>query len=158
VPETAVDRIERHCPVARCTCGGEIVIDPHPQSRHQVFDLPEITYAVTEHQRFAGTCRGCQRLVAARLPQDIPSGQRGPGLIAWIARMSGHFRLSTRSIQSLLAMPWGLHLSTGALSEAQEPVAEWLEPWVDHIADTVRQAPVAHADETTHCRGQSRLW
>ena len=66
----------------------------------------------------------------------------GPGLSAWIALMSGHFRLSTRSIQSLLKMPWGLHCSTGALSEAQEPVAAWLEPLVDHSADTVRRAPV----------------
>ncbi len=158
VPEAEVDRIERHFPEARCPCGGEIVIDPHPQSRQQVFDLPEITYAVTEHQRFGGTCRCCQRLVAARLPQEIPSGQMGPGLIAWIARMSGHFRLSTRHLQSLLAMQWGLHFSTGAISEAQEPVTEWLEPLVEHITDTVRQAPVAHADETTHCRGPSRHW
>ena len=60
--------------------------------------------------------------------------------------------------QSLLEMPWGLHFSTGAISEAQEPVAEWLQPLVDHIADTVRQAPAAHADETTHFRGQRRLW
>jgi len=158
VPETEVDRVERHFPEARCECGGEIVIDPNPQARHQVFDLPEITYSVTEHQRFAGTCRCCQRAVTARLPKDIPSGQMGPGLIAWIALMGGHFRLSTRSIQSLLEMPWGLHFSTGALSEAQEPVAAWLEPLVDHIADTVRRAPVAHADETTHFRGSKRLW
>jgi hypothetical protein len=82
----------------------------------------------------------------------------GPGLIAWIALMSGHFRLSTRNIQSLLEMQWGLHFSAGAISEAQEPVAEWLEPLVEHIAETVRQAPVAHADETTHFRGPSRHW
>jgi len=158
VPEAAVDRIERHFPDTRCECGGEIVIDPNPEARHQVFDLPEITFSVTEHQRFGGTCRCCQRSVTARLPKEIPSGQMGPGLIAWIALMSGHFRLSTRNIQSLLEMQWGLHFSAGAISEAQEPVAEWLEPLVDHIGETVRQAPVAHADETTHFRGQSRHW
>ena len=123
VPDAEVDHIQRYFPETRCECGGVIVIDPNPQSRHQVFDLPEITYSVTEHQRFAGTCRCCQRLVTARLPQEIPSGQMGPGPIAWIALMSGHFRLSTRSIQSLLEMQWGLHFSTGAVSEAQEPVA-----------------------------------
>jgi hypothetical protein len=82
----------------------------------------------------------------------------GPGLIAWIALMSGHFRLSTRSIQRFLEMQWGLHFRTGAISEAQEPVAEWLEPVVDHIGETLRRAPVAHADETTHFRGAQRLW
>lgn len=158
VPETEVDRIERHFPDARCECGGVICIDSSPTARHQVFDLPEITYSVTEHQRFGGACRCCQRFVMARLPQDIPAGQMGPGLIAWIALMSGHFRLSTRSIQSFLEMQWGLHFSTGAISEAQEPVAQWLEPLVDHIGETLRQAPIAHADETAHFRGQGRAW
>ena len=74
VPEAEVDRIERHFPEARCSCGGEIVIDPLPEVRHQVFDLPEITFTVTEHQRFGGTGLCCQRAVTAQLPKDIPSG------------------------------------------------------------------------------------
>jgi hypothetical protein len=82
----------------------------------------------------------------------------GPGLIAWIALMSGHFRLSTRSLQALLEMQWGLRFSTGAISEAQAPVAEWLAPLHEHIGDTIRQAPVAHADETTHFQGAQRQW
>jgi hypothetical protein len=65
IPDVEVDRIERHLPEAWCTGGGERVIDPHPPSRPQVFDLPEITYSVTEHQRFGGACRGCQRTVKA---------------------------------------------------------------------------------------------
>jgi len=158
VPESEVDQIERHFPDTRCECGVEIVIDPTPQSRRQIFDLPAITFTVTEHQRFGGTCPCCNRSVSAKLPRDIPTGQMGPGLIAWMALMSGHFRLSIRSIQNLLAMQWGLSFSTGAISESQESVADWLEPLVDHIGATVRQAPVAHADETTHFQGQSRQW
>jgi hypothetical protein len=65
VPEAEVDRIERYFPETRCECGGEIRIDPTPTARHQVFDLPEISYSVTEHQRFAGTCRCCRRAVSA---------------------------------------------------------------------------------------------
>ncbi len=66
--------------------------------------------------------------------------------------------MSTRSIQDLLEMQWELVFSTGAISESQAPVAEWLEPLYDHIGETIRQAPVAHADETTHFREQSRQW
>jgi transposase len=158
VPATEVDHIERHFPDSRCPCGGELLIDTEPQDRHQIFDLPQITYTVTEHQRFGGTCPCCQRSVMAKLPQAIPSGQMGPGLIAWIALLSGHCRMSTRSIQTLLEMQWGLQFSTGAINESQEPVAMWLEPLYDHIGDTARQAPVAHADETTHFREQRRQW
>lgn len=158
VPESEVDQVERHFPDTRCPCGGEIILEAEPKDRHQIFDLPPITYTVTEHQRFGGTCAGCHRSVVAQLPKDTPSGQMGPGLIAWIALMSGHFRMSTRNIQALLEMQWGLQFSTGAISESQEPVAQWLEPLYDHIGDTAREAPVAHADETTHFRGKARLW
>jgi hypothetical protein len=158
VPEDAVDQVLRHFPDARCRCGGAFVIDTEPKERHQVFDLPEITYTVTEHQCFGGTCPCCRRKTVAELPQDVPTGQMGPGLIAWIALMSGHFRMSTRNIQALLEMQWGLQFSTGAISEAQEPVADWLAPLHEHIGDTIRQAPVAHADETTHFQGAQRQW
>jgi hypothetical protein len=67
----------------------------------------------------------------------------GPGLIAWIALLNGHFRMSTRNIQTFLEMQWGLQFSIGAISESQEPVAQWLEPLYDHIGDTVRKAPIA---------------
>jgi transposase len=158
VPEAEVDQIERYFPDAHCPCGGEIRLDSAPRHRHQVFDLPEITFTVTEHQRFGGACQGCGRRVTAKLPQEIPTGQMGPGLIAWIALMSGHFRLSTRSIQSLLPLQWGLSFSTGAISESQQPVAEWLEPIDQQVGETIRQAAVAHADETTHFREQQRPW
>jgi hypothetical protein len=158
VPEAEVDQILRHFPDTRCRCGGAFVLDAEPKERHQVFDLPEITYTVTEHQCFGGTCPWCRRKVVAQRPKDTPSGQMGPGLIAWIALMSGHFRLSTRSIQALLDMQWGLQFSTGAISEAQAPVADWLAPLHEHIGETIRQAPVAHADETTHFQGAQRQW
>jgi len=158
VPESDVDEVQRHFPDARCPCGGQLEINPEPQSRHQIFDLPKITYTVTEHQRLAGVCPCCNQKVIARLPQEVPTGQMGPGLIAWIALMNGHFRLSTRNIQSLLEMQWGLRFSTGAISESQKPVADWLEPLHQQVGDIIRQAPVAHADETTHFQGKTRQW
>jgi hypothetical protein len=82
----------------------------------------------------------------------------GAGRVAWIALMSGHYRLSTRCIQSLLESQWGLSFSLGAISEAQGPVGAWLEPLHEQVGEAVRQAPVAHADETTHYREQRRHW
>ena len=158
VPVSKVDHIQRYFPDTRCTCGGEIVIETEARHRHQVFDLPEITCTVTEHQRFGGTCSRCERSRVARLPREVPAGQMGPGLMAWIALLGGQFRMSTRMIQNFLAMQWGLSFSTGAISESQEPVAEWLEPLCAHIGDTIRQAPVAYADETPHFREKERLW
>jgi transposase len=158
LPETAMDVIERYYPEARCGCGGEIQPEPEPSHRHQVFDLPEVRYTVTEYQRFEGCCDQCGRRVQARLPDWVPAGQTGPGLVAWISLMSGHYRLSTRCLQSLLESQWGLSFSLGALSEAQGPVGEWLQPLHEQVGEAVRLAPVAHADETTHYREQNRYW
>lgn len=82
----------------------------------------------------------------------------GPGLIAWIALMNGYFRMSTRNVQSLLEMQRSLKFSTGAISESQEPVADWLEPLHNPDGETLRIADVAHFDKTTHFRGKCRLW
>ena len=158
LPETQMDAIERYYPEPYCGCGGRIQPESEPCQRHQVFDLPEVRYRATEYQRFAGCCDRCGGRAMGRLPDWVPAGQMGPGLLAWIALMSGQYRLSTRCIQSLLEGQWGLSFSLGALSEAQEPVGAWLEPLHEQVGEAVRQAPVAHADETTHYREQSRYW
>ena len=158
LPESEMDVIERYYPEAGCACGGTLQPEAAPYHRHQVFDLPEIRYSATEYQRFAGCCDQCGCRAKARLPDGLPAGQLGPGLVAWIALMSGHYRLSTRCIQSLLESQWGLSFSLGAISEAQGPVGQWLKPLHEQVGESVRQAPVAHADETTHYREKSRSW
>ena len=158
LPESGLDAIACYYPDAHCGCGGVIEMEPQPYHRHQVFDLPEVRYTAVEHQRFSGCCQQCGSISQAHFPDWLPSGQMGSGLVAWIALMSGHYRLSTRSIQSLLESQWGLSFSLGAISEAQEPVGEWIQPIYDQVAEAVRQAPVAHADETTHYREKNRSW
>ncbi len=158
LPETEMDAIERYYPEGRCGCGGQIQPDAEPCQRHQVFDLPEVRYSAIEYQRFGGCCDRCGVRAMGRLPDWVPAGQMGPGLLAWIALMSGHYRLSTRCIQSLLESQWGLSFSVGAISEAQEPVGAWLQPVHEQVGEAVRQAKVAHADETTHYREQKRYW
>ena len=158
LPEDQVDRIERFYPAARCACGGEVRPEADPRHRHQVFDLPQVRYTVTEYQAYAGCCLTCQSRYAAELPSWIPRGQMGAGLISWIALLSGQYQVTTRQIQSLLREQWDLNFSIGAISQAQRPVSGWLQPLYAQIGEAVRQAPVAHADETTHYRGGERRW
>jgi transposase len=116
LPESELDDRVCYYPDAHCGCGGKIEMESQPYHRHQVFDLPEIRYTVVEHQRFAGCYKSCGCRSKAPLPDWLPSGQMGAGLIAWIALMSGHYRLSTRSLQSLLESQWELSFSLGAIS------------------------------------------
>lgn len=113
---------------------------------------------VTEHRCYQGTCQQCQLQHRAGLPDDIPQGQMGPGLIAWISLLNSQYHLSLRQVEQLLEQQWSLKFSLGAISEAQEPVLEWLQPIYQQIGEVVRRAPLAHADETSHFRAKSRYW
>ena len=77
-------------------------------------------------------------------------------------RLDTHSRNSSQSPSSdspqQLQEQWHLRFSTGAISQAQGKVLPWLAPLYHQIGGYVRQAQVAHADETTHYRGSERRW
>ncbi len=158
VAETEVDQIERFYPPGRCACGGELELDEQPVVRHQVFDLPEVHYQVNEYQLYQGQCVGCGQRTTAPLPDWVPSGQMGPGLIGWIGVLAGQFHLSVRSIQRFLNEQWSLQFSIGAISQAQGKMNAWLGPVYRQIGEHARRADIAHADETVHYRGTERYW
>lgn len=162
VDEAAVDGMKHYYPEGQCACGGAIALETEPHLRHQVFDLPEVRYTVIEHRVHAGSCIRCGKRCQGGLPDDVPSGQMGPGLIAMIGQLNGGHRLSTRAVQALLMEQWGLRFSVGAISESQYKLSGWLKaPYAD-IGASAKAAAVAHADETTHYRytaqGLERHW
>jgi transposase len=149
-----VDHTERYYP-SGCPCGGTIELDraadrAEPTLRHQVFDLPEVRYTVTEYQQYGGRCRHCGERHLAELPDWIPRGQMGPGLISEIGLLNGQYRMSLRQVQTHLRCRWGLDFSLGVISESQGKLAAWLAPLYAQLGAAVRRTPVAHADETTH--------
>lgn len=158
LPEDQVDTIHRYFPNTRCHCGGSVTANSQPTYRHQVFDLPQVRYQVTEHQLYTGQCKKCQRQQTPTLPDWVPSGQMGGGLISTILQLSGQFHLSIRQIQSYLSEYWHLDFSTGAISQAQGKANPWLGVPYRQIAEKVRQSSVAHADETRHYRGTEQRW
>ncbi len=158
LPESDVDAVHRFYPTGQCACGGNVIAGETPSVRHQVFDLPEVRYQVTEYQRYDGKCSQCGRDHKGGFPVWIPQGQMGAGLVSWISLVSGQYHLSIRQIQSLLEQQWQLRFSIGAISQAQRPVSGWLQPIYAQIGHAVRQSKVAHADETTHWRGSERRW
>jgi transposase len=158
VSEAEVDEVQRFFPAGCCDGGGTLWMQDEPAFRHQVFELPEVRYQITEYQLYAGDCPHCQQRTTARLPEWVPRGQMGPGLLSWISVLTGQFHLTTRQIQQFLQEQGCLRFSVGAISQAQGKVIAWLAPLYQQIGDHVRQADVAHADETTHYRGAERRW
>jgi hypothetical protein len=156
LPEQDVDQINHYFPHEQCECGGQVAIDQQPHYRHQLWDILPTLMNVTEHQFFKGTCRGCGRTHFSQWPAWLPRGQMGAGLISWIGMLSGQYHLSIQQIQSLLQEMCQATFSTGAISNAQGKLTEWLETPYQQVGDYVRQQDVAHADETRHSHKHSR--
>ena len=148
-----------HYPAGQCPCCGEQVVShDKPYRVHQVFDLPEVSYLVTEHQLFRGTCRGCITTSEAALPQTVSHRQMGANLLSYIALQSGQFHQSISKIQQQLKQHFGLSFSKGAISEAQGRVSAMLTPTHQAIKQQVQSAAIIHADETRYQRGGERRW
>ncbi|WP_255334786.1 MULTISPECIES: IS66 family transposase [Xenorhabdus] len=147
------DTIVRCLPDDGCTlCGGHVEPNTTPTYRHQVFELPKISLDITEYQLFHGRCQRCHHTVRATLPDDAPSGQLGPRLMSQMAVLSGQYHLSISKIQRLIRDTYGIHFSTGLISEAQGRISSMLTPLHQALGHYVRQSAVIHVDETPHQR------
>jgi transposase len=89
--------------------------DPPPQ-RHQVIELAPKLVLTTEYQLFTRSCPCCGGQTAAPLPPGVPHGVVAPRLQAFLALMTGRFRLSRRGVQELLATVFAEELALGTIS------------------------------------------
>lgn len=96
----------------------------------------------------------------AQKPENASQGIIGPNLLSYIGVLAGQYHLSVRKNQSLLKEQLGTTFSVGAISEAQTKVASMLTPLHQAIKQALQNAPLVHADETSHHRNdeQSLRW
>ena len=77
--------------------------------------------------------------------------------MSYIAVLAGQYHLSVRKIQRLLRDQYGMTFSIGAICEAQGRISSMLTPIHQALKQHIQQAPIIHADETTHQRnGESK--
>jgi transposase len=141
-------------------CGGnqlvELGVDPRI---HQVADIPEIKPEVHEFVMHAAHCQDCGKTTWAKLPENVPRHMFGPRLMAFI----GYFlaaRTSRRQLREILDEMFGIPVSLGALSEAEERVSAAIAIPVEQAAEHVRAQPVKHVDASTWRRegAYAALW
>jgi transposase len=120
--------------------------------RRQVIDLPAAPVTVTEHVFLARHCGVCGRRVLPRVtPAELGViGQQriGVRLTSLIAQLAIGGRMPVRLIQQHLATQHACSLSVGEITALLHTVAALGGPARDQLLATLRQSPVAHADET----------
>lgn len=159
VPLEQVDQLVAHWPT-HCrgcqaplaeTAGGEPV-------RHQVTELPPVRAVVTEHQLHHVQCVACGTTTCAVLPPDVSVGAFGPRLQATVAVLSGRYRLSRREVVGVCTDVLGVPLAVGSVDRLCQATAQALAAPVAALEQAVRQAPAAHADETSWREAGQRCW
>lgn len=147
-PEKVTRRTELK-PTVCGACGGTQLKDAGFQPRvHQVVDIPLISPDVHEIRMHGAHCRECGGTTWANLPKGTPPHMFGSRLLAFIG-YSLASRTSRRQLQELLAEVFGIPVSLGALSEAEEKVSAAIAVPVHAAAAYVQGRPVKHVDAST---------
>lgn len=116
--------------------------------RHQVIDIPEPKPEVHEIRLFGGLCDDCGEETWATLPKGVPTHMFGPRLLALVAFLSGS-KISRRRAQEILREVFGITVSLGAISEAEERASAALAAPTDEALAHVREQRVKHVDAST---------
>lgn len=131
--------------------------DPEP-IRHQVAEVPPITPVVDEYRLHRLRCPRCRTSTCATLPPGVPTGAFGPRLRAIVGVLAGGYRLGKRPIRQLAFDLLGLSISIGMICRLERQSADELEAPVEELRQYVREAAVAHIDETSWKQGRDKMW
>lgn len=122
---------------------GEVV------SRGQVFELPPIRLEVTEYRAMACNCPGCGTRSHGQLPDGVAAGtQYGSRMKGVMAYLNVQNLLPLDRTSQLLADLLGAPVGEGTIVRTVKTGARQLAPMLDQIWQGVRDASVAHFDET----------
>lgn len=158
VPVEEVDQLVPLKP-ARCgNCGRRLSGNDASPLRHQVTEIPPIHPRIIEYLLHRLVCPNCAHATLADLPPGVSLGMIGPALQATIAYFTGKLRLSKRGAREALEDLFGVSISTGSISAAEQAVSRALEAPVEAARQYVQAQPAVNADETGWRQGRKRAW
>jgi len=143
------DREVCHEPGCCGRCGAGLAGRPVTGvERRQVFDLPEVTVKVTEHQLIEREC-GCGHRTKAAAPQGAEGPvQYGPRIAAIIVYLYiGQFLSKERTAQALAEL-FGIPLSSGTVAGITARAAGRLGGFLERVREAIAASEVAGFDET----------
>ena len=151
---SALERVSRpdqviiHPLPAICDACGSTLDEAHIAEARQVFDIPPQQVEVTEHRVLEARCT-CDKVHRSDFPEAITATtQYGPRVQASVVYLTQHHMLPILSTARIMRDTCGVALSPGAVVRMIHTAAGNLAPTVARIADAVRDARVAHFDET----------
>jgi transposase len=147
-------------PLRECSCGEDLSRQPAIDfERRQVFDLPALELACTEHRAEIKECPGCGQLVTARFPAELKAPvQYGKNFRALLAYFYDAQLGASLRIRQMCQEMFGYAVSEGTLQSARQEQYQGLEPFEQHLEKMLPQQSVLHADETSLPINQVTHW
>jgi transposase len=138
------------CKAEVCSCGAALSEQPcRVVESRQEFDLPQAKLLVREYQRMSSACPNCGKQNSGSFPAGITAPvQYGPGVLALGVLLNNACQVSFQKISVLFSDLFGYRINTSTLLKANLMVYEGLSESESVIKERLKQAPVAHFDET----------
>jgi len=117
--------------------------------RRQVFDVPPVRVAVTEHRAESKVCPHCQQVTTAAFPPDVTEPtQYGSGLKAQATYFNTYHFIPLARTREVLADLYGQALAEDTVRHANARIDAEIVPVTAAIQQQLRTADVTHFDET----------
>lgn len=142
------DEIVEHPPAPTCDACNAPLPGATISLARQVVDLPPIRHRVTEHRVLEAHC-SCGKVCTGSFPEHVRAPlQYGPQIRALAVYLTQHHMLPIHRTAELISDLFEVSFSERSVENACIQAASVLQSTVDKIAAALRNALVAHADET----------
>lgn len=142
------DHIETHAPPRHCTVCSGLLTDAVVVETRQVFDIPPLSFEVTEHRLLEAYCT-CGKVHRGEFPAAVSAPVHyGPRIKAAVVHLTHHHMMPVARTGALTGDLFGLPITDATVLSIHEEARALLAPTVDAIGAALKTAVVAHADET----------
>lgn len=138
-----------HAPTSCGHCGDDLTnAEVTEILTRQVFELPAMALASTEHQAQRKRCR-CGTVTTGVFPSEATAPAcYGPTLRAYVCYLVTRQHIPVARVAELLADTYAAPVSTGAIVAMVAEGAAMLDGFLSEVQAQLRTAKVVHADET----------
>jgi transposase len=161
-PPEEVDHFVHHRPECCENCHASLPTesrpgDPPPE-RHQVTELPEKLYEVTEHQLHTTTCDRCGHVNKGELPAEVAGSNFGPRLAAVATFLLAACHVSRRRVREFFTDVVRTPIALGTVSNMEREATAALKEPYEEAAEAVSAAGVKNVDETSWKQSGTTQW
>lgn len=142
--DRVVERTLDACPRCQSPLGESIAVTTHLQE-----DLIPARVEVTCFKRHRYYCPTCRKVVTApHAPEEIPHSDLGPQVLTQAVLLRYVHGLPFNKLRSDFQQFAPLSVSEGALAQALQRIALWLDVETQELLQAIRTSPATHIDET----------